>query len=130
MPCPEQILGPEAWFITVAAIAGAVLRLFKWLVPRCPPAVLPFLAMSVGFLVDGLTMVVLCDFTWAPAALGGLGGAFAGLAAAGGHELVSRALAAVVGAPLADRLLGKMRAVHGTRLLKVHTDEDGKVSLR
>jgi hypothetical protein len=117
MQCLESTLGAEAYFAALAVAVGAIMNAVKR-IKFVPGDVVPALAFVAGWSIDfGLT-VGGCGLGYLDAALGGLGGGLAGLAAAGGHEALSRTANAVGMNGLADKLLGKAKSEQDKRKSK------------
>lgn len=117
MQCIEHVIGPEAYFGALALVVGVVVNMIKR-VPRVPSNAVPVIAFVLGYALDALIGWRSCG--WAPieAALSGLGGGLAGLAAAGGHEALVRAAESVGLGKLATLLLGKAKKEQGKRTSK------------
>jgi hypothetical protein len=98
----KSSLGPELWFLVVAFLAGAVVRLLKrWL----PASYLPGASAIVGALLSGGAAVALRE----PVVGALLLGATAGTVSVGGHELAKKLLSRFLGVELAERMLGIAR---------------------
>lgn len=89
----------------MALAVGALINLIKRS-PKVHADALPVLAFVIGWVVDTLVGGALCNLAWKAAALAGLGGGFAGLAAAGGHEALMRTANRIGLSKPAEKLLG------------------------
>jgi len=115
MQCPETLLGPEAYFAALALAVGVLVNAIKR-IPKVPADVLPVAAFALGYVIDGALGHYSCGLTFGQAALSGLGGGLAGLAAAGGHEALMRSASRVGLGKLATVLLGKAKQVKAKTL--------------
>lgn len=115
MQCPETLLGPEAYFAALALAVGVLVNAIKR-IPKVPADVLPVAAFALGYVIDGALGHYSCGLTFGQAALSGLGGGLAGLAAAGGHEALMRSASRVGLGKLATVLLGKAKQVKAKRV--------------
>ena len=98
----KSSLGPELWFLTIAFLAGAVVRVLKRWVPAqyLPPA-----SALVGAALSGGAAAALRE----PVVAALLLGATAGTVSVGGHELAKKLLSRFLGVELAEKLLGLAR---------------------
>lgn len=117
MQCLETTIGPEAYFALLTVAVGAVVRGVKR-IKRVPADGLPVIAFVLGWALDTAASSLMCGLTPADAALSGLGGGLAGLAAAGGHEALSRSLSKVGLGGAADKLLGTSKREQDKRKSK------------
>lgn len=115
MTCPQTLLGSENYFIFLALAVGALINLIKRL-PKVHADALPVLAFVIGWGLDTAAGGAFCGLAWKAAALAGLGGGFAGLAAAGGHEALMRTANRIGLSKPAEKLLGTAKEENAKRL--------------
>jgi len=109
MQCPA-FFGTEFYFVAIALAVGALMNGIKRIGP-VPSDAVPVLAFVSGWLGDSCVAHFMCEQEMLAAAVGGLGGGFAGLSAAGGHEALQR-VTAKFGPPVSaffDKLLGRAK---------------------
>lgn len=106
MKCLTSSIPVELYWTLIAVAVGAVVRGAKML-PVVKANALPALAFVVGWAIDVGIGYGSCGETLSGAALTGLAGGLAGLAAAGGHEAFVRSAGALGMQDVAERLLGK-----------------------
>jgi predicted dinucleotide-binding enzyme len=117
MPCIEQLVGPEAYFAALALAVGVLVNGAKR-IPKISSNAVPVFAFVLGYVIDAVLGHYSCGLTLAEAALSGLGGGLAGLAAAGGHEALMRSANAVGLGKAATLLLGKAKSEQVKRKTK------------
>ena len=108
MPCLETTIGTETYFVILSIVVGAIVNLVKR-VRFVPGDAVPVIAFVIGWVLDATLSHVSCGMIYTDAALSGLGGGIAGLAAAGGHEALSRVAGKFGLGTVADILLGKAK---------------------
>lgn len=108
MQCPEQLLGPELYFTILALVVGVLMNGVKR-IPWLSSDAVPVLAFMIGWVLDAASSNLACGMGYVDAALSGLGGGLAGLAAAGGHEALMRTASVFGLGGLATKLLGKAK---------------------
>lgn len=120
MQCIETTLGAETYFALITLLVGGLVNLVKR-IKFVPGDAVPVVAFTLGWAIDGAASNGTCGVSYTEAAMTGLGGGFAGLAAAGGHEALSRMASAFGLGALADKLLGRAKATHDDRIDKPKT---------